>query len=662
MNDYYEPTLLFRQNAIKKYQPQLLPIASLLLVNVSSPRSLWLLNHSNPSDTEVLSKLCSLNRLNIKSNYWKIPDTHCHLTAMDVTADNNPQLAIASGSQDANLFIYELDVLDNYLTHHTTISLPNVHALKWVPGEEKYLVTGNSKGYAHLVHVPGANSDESAEIIKRFNHRKHLKAVNKDPSMFSHASTTILRLEYNVHNDRLYLVYDDTLFLWDMRDCGLHQKPRPTSVSSIEHLTNFDLNRNSDNVVGICGRFGVSLFDTRQKEFSVPQLVVAQASRHHLGATSMRWLPSNDTIFAAAHTDGVVRLWDIRKQELFAALHGHQGKKITSMEWNHRDLFTAGSDGNIVHWDLSSDVSKEDCTENGKLAVCGLKEGVDSVNFNPKRNSVEATLSQRQCGTVLPASNSSIAAMCSVKGPSGDVDDVRVLSIDGSAFFGVHLKIYDAVNVHIDVSKAYYTASDIDLLMAAEASGSTLIDLSELLQDVTAPLALKSRHMALAETLLSESENGCEMAQSGKASTTAPFNNLPQKGPFMAKNSLSRLPSRDLSRSPSFGRHVSFRSPKTPPQVVCLDSDDDFDFTVAPSPIFGSVHASAVSVDSGADLPLSLSGLNDSMDTLSTNPTIVESEIPEKNFTDIDFKLLDMDFGGPFDFGTAEPSLGVGTH
>lgn len=661
MNDYYEPTLLFRQNAIRKYQPALLPIASMLLVNVSSPRGLWLLNHSNPSDTEVLSKLCSLNRLNIKSNYWKIPDAHCHLTAMDVTADNNPQLAIASGSQEANLFIYELDVLDNYLTHHTTISLPNVHALKWVPGAEKYLVTGNSKGYAHLVHVPGHHSDESAEIIKRFNHRKHLRAVNKDPSIFSHASTTILRLEYNVHNDRLYLVYDDTLFLWDMRDCELHQKPRPTSVSSIKYLTNFDLNKNSDNVVGICGRFGVSLFDTRQKEFSVPLLVVAAATRHHLGATSMRWLPSNDAVFAAAHTDGVVRLWDIRKQELFAALHGHQGKKITSMEWNHRDLFSAGADGNIVHWDLSSDVPKENYTESGKLTVCGLKEGVDSVNFNAKRNSVEATLSQRQCGTVLPASNSSIAAMCSVKGPSGDVDDVRVLSIDGSAFFGVHLKIYDAVNVHINNSKAYYTASDIDLLMAAEASGSTIIGLAELLAEVTAPLALKNTALMLAETLFSDSENGCQKATLGSAATLKKLRQKSQKSALPAPKSVSHH-SRDLSGLPSFGHRASVKSPKTPAQVVCLDSEDDFDFTVAPSPVFGSVHDSAISVDSSVNLPLSLPGLNDSMDTLSTNPTIVESESPEKTFTDIDFKLLDMDFGGDFNFSAPEPTVAVWTH
>ena len=58
--------------------------------------------------------------------------------------------------------------------------------------------------------------------------------------------------------------------------------------------------------------------------------------------------------------DGVIRLWDIRKQDSYIAeLYGHNDYSITtSMEWNNNDLFTGSKDGNIIHWDLSN-ISKD---------------------------------------------------------------------------------------------------------------------------------------------------------------------------------------------------------------------------------------------------------------------------------------------------------------
>ena len=220
MTDYYEPTFLFRQNAIKRFSPSLSPISSvesLSLVDSNSisnngttttttttssiyqnaSNSSWLLNPYNVKDTAILNQSCCLNRTNVKSNYWKIPDESMNLTSMSINKNQggNPILAISSGKSESNLFIYELNLFNNHLIHHHTISLPNIHAMKWI-NNTRYLVTGNNKGYAHLVSTPklathdvfntNSNGDfdyddddeddnNSAEICKRFNHRKHLK-------------------------------------------------------------------------------------------------------------------------------------------------------------------------------------------------------------------------------------------------------------------------------------------------------------------------------------------------------------------------------------------------------------------------------------------------------------------------------------------------------
>lgn len=197
MTDYYEPTLLFRQNAIRRFNPSLSPISSVLslaedlttsqssinsvcLDKKTNTSSSWLLNLNNEKDTQVLSKSCSLNRTNIKSNYWKIPDNNMNLTSMCVKRHQslqNPLLAISSNNSDNNLFMYEINLDSNHLIHHSTISLSNIHNMKWINNtslsDKNYLVTGNSKGYAHLVTMPdigsGAIDDRNCTLLKYAN-------------------------------------------------------------------------------------------------------------------------------------------------------------------------------------------------------------------------------------------------------------------------------------------------------------------------------------------------------------------------------------------------------------------------------------------------------------------------------------------------------------
>lgn len=622
MSEYYEPTLLFRQNAVKKNSPSLSPvssISSLYSPNSNNSSSTWLLDGNNPRDTEILNKSCSLNRMNIKSNYWKIPDNEMNLTSMAIQKQEDSDtltLGISSANNDSNLYIYELDLAENYLTHNNTISLPNVHSMKWVPNSgdgNLNLVTGNSKGYAHLVSVPKpGDEDQSAEIVKRFNHRKHLKSINKNPSIESHASTDIKNLSFTDGSMELLSLYDNNLFLWDINGCDSQVRPKPITISSIPGIANFDPAPRNSNLVGICGQFGVSLFDLRQPKFSVPSSVINQASRKKLGANVIKWSPTDENVFASSHMDGIVRLWDIRKQEYFASLDGHQGKKIISIVWNKNDIFSGGRDGNIIHWDLTSDTNEYPKPD---LMNCGLKEGLNSVNFNPVKNTIEKTINQRQCGTVLPASNTDIVDMCSIEYSSHNDNDIKVLSIDSSSFFGVHSKIFDAVDINVNSDKLYYTDDDISLLLAAQQSSvSTLVN--ESAEDVTKPLCIS--RMPTANTHKIVIPRDSDPADIVPTTPNMSSETLTANDEFVDVGEVSSLPAPKFSLA------------NLNDSVFSVDSDHE----IKSSPL------SAASTGS----------FNESSSSISTNPTIVEtSPISHKRDPSDVFNLKgDLDLGLDF--------------
>ena len=629
MSDYYGPTLLFRNNAIRRFSPELSPVASMSTFDLplSSNGSNWLLNAENPRDTEVINKTCSLNRLNIKSNYWKIPDATMNLTSIAVNnaGTNEPKIAISSGAKEDNLFLYQLDLDSNFLTHSNTITLPNIHLMQWVPNHSDYMITGNNKGYAHLVSLPN-DEEQSASICKRFNHRKHLKSIDETVQQ---NQAGISRMGFT-KSGNLLSKYNNSLFLWDIRDCERQEKPQPLSISNLSGLHNFDptIHQNS-STVAICGRFGVSLFDTRQPKFGVPASIVHQANRSKMGSTVVKWSPKDEYVFAAAHNDGVVRLWDIRQQESYATLDGHQGRKIISMEWNNGDLFTGGKDGNIVHWDLLGD--KEGTPAVGE---CGLKEGLSSVYFDPVRNSLQQRVSQRQCGTVLPASNSTIVAMASVD----HEDDVKVLSVDSSSFFGVHSKIYDAVKVDFAANKLYYSDEDMQLLMSsAEPSQSTLVcESQEDLAEPTNPLSISRTaskyenplHTLSNDTLTSDTEP-CKLSisqyevQSEVSGFEDEFNFTLTE--HFNESALSVDTAVSVSSTP-----VHSATPKFGPDSAQLPDLFDSDSATS-SPDFARAR------------------INDSNTTLDTAPTIDEIDMAEPthqkhtSFTLDDFTLLFQD-------------------
>lgn len=536
--DFYEPTCLFRQNAIRRpsspgesmnsSEPQVFSYNS----SNSSQSSSWLLQQNHAQDTLVMNKACSLDRVNIKSNYWKIPDTQMNLTAMAINdlAASVPLLAISSANCKNNLFIHELDTVNNYLTHHTTILLPNIHGLSWVPNtNSRFLISGNNKGYAHLVSIPRTLQDdegveESAEIIKRFNHRKHLKLVNKDPLIFSHGSTCISEMGF-LSGGRLATCYDDTLFVWNMNDVELAMRPRPESISVVSGIRSFDPSVVSSYTVALCGTFGVSLFDSRSCQHSVPgSSFLTKSTGKQIRTNKVRWHPSNEHILASSQEDGVVRLWDVRKQDTFAELTGHQGKSVTSMSWNGNDLFTGGSDGHIVHWDLTSNLPQDaELSQHGdKLLKCSLREGINSVSFDPVSNSMVQRVNERQCGTPLPALNNKIVSMCPIVG-SGPQDKCSILLIDGAAFLGLHCKIYDAANSASALEsseKQFYTPEDLRLI-ALGTSSETFVGSTD---SLTRPLSIVKK----TDTGLNESleKNPVSLEKEPPSTPTTPVVNL----------------------------------------------------------------------------------------------------------------------------------------
>lgn len=607
MSDYYEPTLLFRANAIRRYLSQLSPIASVTSFDsgntreTSAPSSIgsaknstWMLNLDD-KDTKIINKICSTD-VSIKSNYWKIPDDNFNLTSMCITQsddNNNSSLAISSANESSNLFIYELDITDNYLTHHNTISLPSIHSMKWVPNSPKHLVTGNNKGYAHLISVPDRNSDESASICKRFNHRKHLKIKNDDKSNFQ-GSGKISKL--NFLDDRLLSLFDGNLFYWDLKDSQSLARPVPISISRIPGIRNFDPCVDSSHKVGICGKFGASLYDLRTTKFNIPSSSFSQPSNlKSLSIKLMKWNPCNENVFAAYHDDGLVRLWDIRKQDSFSKLHGHEDE-ITSIEWNNGDLFTGGRDGKIVHWDLTSHDSRG-------INECGLKEGFNSFKFNAKSNRVEDIVNQRQCGTILPASNNTIINMCSLKDNTSD--DVKVLSIDGSSFFGLHSKTNTANDIQIKNEESYYSKESLDEIADNNKTIRSSIMTSFSVESIK-PLSIKNK---------SSNNSLVELG--------APF---PYEKPSIPRSdSIIHNSSQDTLLA-STDDLITEDSHKLGIDMSRFN-DDEFTFG-KPSLSYQNHNDSVVSVDSSVLIdssPDSSYLMNDSIETLSTMPTVLES-------------------------------------
>lgn len=393
--------------------------------SVSAPQATRRRNFSHESwlykqqQSEVLTK--TIASTNIASNYWRIPDDELYLTSIAVNKQNNNQVAIASGKTTSNLFIYDVDYDAMALTHQQTISLPCIQSMEWLnyDSEESTLLTGHKNGTVHIVSIPDSQSDESASVIKRFNHKKHFTSER-----YRNLNIIKLCVPNWIANRRNFLSScNQNMFLWDMQ----HRSDLPILKTQHLGMLSFDASPSQNGIVALCGEFGIALNDLRAA-VGTPSVFTP---RQQLGTSNcIKWAPYDSNVLAASHLDGSVRLWDIRAQASFGKLIGHNDM-ITCLEWSEEsssDLYTGGKDGAIIHWDLQMD---ED------LSQCCLKEGLDSVQYMGERfltddNDIYTNLQKRQCGTLIPAAKTSVVGMCSTNS--------KILSIDGSAFLGLHDK------------------------------------------------------------------------------------------------------------------------------------------------------------------------------------------------------------------------------
>ncbi|KAH3680503.1 hypothetical protein WICMUC_000291 [Wickerhamomyces mucosus] len=439
--DFYKPNTIFRQNHVEKRKSCIDSISSSSSSSRKFSNESWLYQNSS---TEILNKSLNKDNNQINSNYWKIPDNDSFLTSIAINKQN--QLAISSGGNDSNLFIYNIDDdhddLNKSLIHKQTISLPNITKMEWLNDnsiEESCLLTGHKNGMIHYVSIPNLDyneDDENAQIIKRFNHKRHFTS-----SIINSKSIKNLQITKNWLNNgnNLISLCNENIFLWDIN----HRSDLPILKTQHLGLLNFDYNSFKLGILGLVGKFGIAINDLRisnncydGEEFQKPSIFIPQNDKSTTAANNIKWSPFDSNIFAASHLDGIIRLWDIRSQSHFAELKGHSTNEINSIEWseiNSNDLYSSDQMGKLIHWDLNFDENLMNCT---------INEGIDSIllkdeKFYTDQFEILDLINQRQCGTIISDNNNN--------SKTGSIIDLKtfndsIISIDNESYLGLHYK------------------------------------------------------------------------------------------------------------------------------------------------------------------------------------------------------------------------------
>ncbi|PRT54685.1 Protein DSE1 [Wickerhamiella sorbophila] len=307
-------------------------------------------------DFDLLVDNATKNRIGPRqkppSSYWRVPDKQQYLTSIAVH-ESQSLCAVSSGSRSNNLFIYELAPNSGVptLTHHQTISLPEIHSLCWVsPASDlgshgNVLVSGHKGGLVHMTLLPDTHSsDVPAEILKRFNHSRHLPASAPSLRIKNLALTSASWSTFP--SSGIITQCGDHLFLWDPSRSDLpliKQKLRGD-------ITSMDLCTTRNGIMAFGGRKGVSIRDLRVKGgsgLSPPDPANEQA-------TVVKWSPHNDNLVASVHNRKEIKVWDIRASGPASSYSGHSDW-VTAIEWARNEpteIISASNDGTIRVWDI----------------------------------------------------------------------------------------------------------------------------------------------------------------------------------------------------------------------------------------------------------------------------------------------------------------------
>lgn len=389
--------------------------------------------------------------LNLKSSYWKVDHTdngnyiHSIPTNTSMSMDGNT-IAVSSNYITEGLKVYELS--GNSLIHLASITLPDIHTLKFLrpiknaPKEFKYLLSGHSNGIVHLSAIPLVENTvfENAEIIKRFNHKKHLDQSfqfgRTNPILNNgKVSTTISTIELtnsawtSAPLNSMVTAYDYNLFYWDTA-----RSRAPLSIVHKNGLSNVSINKCVDSLSAVVGSFGLSLFDFRADDRSgFSDIYVSKSSMQKSdgvldGFTNAIWCDSNPNYIATNHElDNTVYIWDIRKHQPVSKLTGFTDS-IVKMSWKKEDhLWTADKDGCITKWDIGrvDDIADTKLTMRSNHQLKGF--------WNSEVNDKDIGMTKIKAGISAKISESKIISM---EFPS--THPGSILCLDGT-----HLSFHD---------------------------------------------------------------------------------------------------------------------------------------------------------------------------------------------------------------------------
>lgn len=391
---------------------------------------------------------------NFQSNYWKIDHEEKSSTSYIPTntslSIDLDTVAIGSNYLTENLKIFQLTT--NSLIHLASITLPDIQNLKFLesvslpPYDFKFLMTGHSNGIAHLSTIPlvDNSSYQNAEIIKRFNHKKHIKlnsnsnsnSIIKNRLCLNNGkiSTAITSIQLTNHHwkstplNSMISIYDHHLFLWDTS-----RSKSPLSLIPINGISNSSINKNVDSLVAVVGDFGVSLLDLRTGKESnnnktsvyIPKPILNSStiSNKYNGCTYVEWCETNENYLATAQpSNNSVYLWDIRKMEPITELSGFSDS-VTQIQWSGNTLWTGDDDGYLTKWNLKN----LDNLKNHKCIISNKKRLTDTWDSSLTGKSSKPI----ECGQSMKISNSKIISM------DYNSQNDNITCIDGS-FLSTH--------------------------------------------------------------------------------------------------------------------------------------------------------------------------------------------------------------------------------
>lgn len=353
-----------------------------------------------------------MSKFKVQSNYWKIDNVESDIThsiSINTTfSKESDTIAVSSNYASENLKIFQLAA--NSLIHLASITLPDIHSLKFLkpvsepPHNFKFLLSGHSNGIVHLSAIPLTENSvfENAEIIKRFNHKKHLKSsypFERSSLTLNNGtiSTSITSIDLSSSQwtsspmNSMVSVYNHHLFYWDTA-----RSKAPLSIIKSNGVSHVTTNKNLNSVIAISGDFGLSLIDLRtgknQEKTSIflPSSNSLSSKYSKLnGFVSSEWCENNENYIATIQaSDDVVHLWDIRKMNPITKLTGFTDS-VTQIKWKNNSLWTGDKDGYLTRWDTNNlhNLHDKECITSNNDS--GINNIMLSKSKLPPKNKIE---------------------------------------------------------------------------------------------------------------------------------------------------------------------------------------------------------------------------------------------------------------------------------